>query len=229
MTNRSGKHWGTFFCMILIGASLASARLTVKDVISLKKLGFSDAEILAEAAKSGAEMALTEADLARAQGGGPRTRLIQALRNPPREINLDEVKRMVQAGQPVERIIEAIAASPKRPAAGAADVLELQRQNVPASVLLALRGRLLGVTELRSLAEANTAPPVFEQLGRLLGYAQTEIRADAALELMRGGVPAESVERIEGAGRGPAPAREEPPLPAPPGPWRNLSGPGRAR
>ena len=228
MTIRTLKHWGTALWLILLGASLAGAQLTVKDVISLKKLGFSDAEILAEAAKSGAKMALTEADLAQLKAAGASDALIQALRNPPREITLDEVKRMVQAGQSADRIIEAIAASPNKPAAGAADVLELQRQNVPVAVLFALRGRPLGAVDLRSLAEEHTAPPVFERLGNLLGYIQTDLAAEEALALMRIGVPADSVKGLKTAVAVPPQPKNdpktEPPLPAPPEPVEELVG-----
>ena len=228
MTIRTLKHWGTALWLILLGASLAAAQLTVKDVISLKKLGFSDAEILAEAAKSGAKMALTEADLAQLKAAGASDALIQALRNPPREITLDEVKRMVQAGQSADRIIEAIAASPNKPAAGAADVLEMQRQNVPVAVLFALRGRPLGAADLRSLAEEHTAPPVFERLGNLLGYIQTDLAAEEALALMRIGVPADSVKGLKTAVAVPPQPKNdpktEPPLPAPPEPVEELVG-----
>lgn len=207
---------------------LAAAQLTVKDILSLKKLGFSDAEILAEAAKSAAKLALTDGDVAQLKAAGASDALIQALRNPAREITLDEVTRMVKAGQPAGRIIEAIAASPNRPTAGAADVLELQRQNVPVAVIFALRGRPLGAAEMRSLAEGNTASPVFEQLGKLLGYVQTDLAAEEALALVRIGVPADSVKALKTAAAvQPQPKTEpkpEPPLPAPPEPVEELVG-----
>ncbi len=197
-TTRTRRIVTGLFLALLCG-SFAAAQLSVKDVVSLKKMGFSDAEILAEAARSGAALNLSEADLAQLKAAGASDALIRGLRNPPRNLSLDDVTAMVRAGRPSGQIIEAIAAAPRKPAPTAAQALELQRQKVPAAVILALRAKPLGPDELRTLAEERTDPVVFDQLGKLLGFVPTDLSAAAAMELTRAGVPAETVRALKAA------------------------------
>lgn len=224
MKIQSRRRFSAALGAMLVCASLATAELTVKDIVSLKKLGFSDAEILAEAAKSGAKIALTDGDVAQLKAAGASDALIKALRNPPRDVTLEDVKRMVKAEMPVAQIIESIAAAPKKPPLGATEVLELQRQKVPIAVIFALRGRPLGVAEVRTLAEAKAGAPVFEQLGKLLGFVPTDMAAEDALELMRTGVPANTVKALRTAAAVQPDPKPDPPLPPAPAPTEELVG-----
>ncbi|MCX6561050.1 MAG: hypothetical protein NTZ26_11145 [Candidatus Aminicenantes bacterium] len=224
MKTRSLFRFSGVLCAALACASLGAAQMTVKDVISLKKLGFSDTEILAEAAKSGPKLALTEADVAQLKAAGASDALIKGLGNPPRDIALEDVIRMVKAGQPTARIIDAIAGAAGKPPLGAMEALNLQRQKIPAAVIFALRGRPLGVAEVRALAEEKADPPVFEQLGKMLGFVQTALSVEEAMELMRIGVPADSVKALKTAAAPKLQPNPEPPLPEPPAPSEELAG-----
>jgi hypothetical protein len=224
MKTRSRMRLVASLCAALVCGALWAAQLTVKDVVNLKKMGFSDAEILAEAAKSGTKLVLTEADAAQLKAAGASDDLIKGLGNPPRDFSLEDVTRMVKDGKPVAQIIDAIAAAPKKPAPTAMEVLDLQRQKVPMAVIFALRGKPLGVTELKALADERTEAAVFGQLGKLLGFVQTDIAAGDAMELVRTGVPLECVKALKTAAAIQPPQNIEPPLAAPPQPAEELVG-----
>lgn len=200
---------------VLFAAALALAvpaqgqPLTVQDLLTLKKLGYSDGEVVAHIAKLGARFTLNDQDLARLRAAGAGDELLRALTG-GREVALQDVQRMLEAKEPVDAILAAIAASARKPGLSAEAALALNRQNAPAAVILALRNQPLGVQELRTLARSGAEPAHYRRLAAMLGFQKLPLAVEDGLALKQAGVPDDVIANLRQAGAAVPPKPETP-------------------
>jgi hypothetical protein len=179
--------------VLCLSAVLAWAQaLTIKDLIRLKRLGFSDTEVKAELLKAGPAPAVSAADLQALREAGAGEELLKALQAPTGPpLDAAEVVRLLKMGRTVDQILDAAIASGCRPLGTAAEAADLIRQGVPSAVLLALQGKPLGLNECRLLADEKAEAAVYLKLEKLVGLQAAGLTAAQALELGRAGVPDE--------------------------------------
>lgn len=176
--------------LTLLMASCAwAAELTVKEIIDLKRIGYADAELIAEINKAGAALNPTDEQIAQLKQLGAGQELIIALRAKP--VTLEEVVVMCEAKRPVDDILDAIANSPRKPKVGAAESVGLARKGVPVPVLMALSGQPLGKPQFLALAAQKAEVTTYQKLAGVVGYTSQEFTMAEARELHGAGVPAE--------------------------------------
>jgi len=201
--------------LILTGAlALGAQDLTVKDIIRLKRLGFSDADVKAEVVKAGKPIAVTPADLQALKDAGAGDELIRALQAPvPKPLALADIVRMTRDRQSADQILDAVIASGAKYAITAAEGADLVRQNVDPAVILALKGKPLGVNELKLLAEGHVPEGTFLKLQQTVGFEAVNLTAGDALALDRAGVPEAIVKLLAQPAKPAAPAQpaQQPP------------------
>lgn len=166
-----------------------AAELSVKEIVDLKRVGYSDAELIAEINKAGVAPNPTDEQIAQLKQLGAGPELIATLRAKP--VTLKEVVVMCEAKRPVDEVLDAIANSPRKPKVGAADSLALARQGVPAPVLMALSGQPLAKAQLIALAAQKTEVGTYQKLAAVVGYDTKEMSLAEVRELTGAGVPAE--------------------------------------
>ena len=111
------------FCVLILMTVAMAAEMTPKDIIHLKKLGFSDAQVKAEVEKSGNAPTFTDAELQQLKDAGAGVELIDALRRPgPRKLTMQAIVELVKQGKSAEQILDAMIA---------ARSLRLQRRRTP--------------------------------------------------------------------------------------------------
>jgi hypothetical protein len=186
------------FGLVLAAAvTLCAQALTVKDIIRLKRLGFSDAEVKAEVVKAGFPIAVTPADVQALRDAGAGDELIQALQAPvPKPLSLPEIVSMVKERQSIDQILDALLASGSKYAVSVAETSDLIRQGVPTPVLLALKGKALGIKELKLLGENHLPEGAYLKLEKLVGFEKLDLTAGDALALDGAGVPETIVARL---------------------------------
>lgn len=174
---------------LLVASCAWAAELTVKEIIDLKRIGYADAELIAEINKAGAALNPTDEQIAQLKQLGAGQDLIIALRAKP--VTLEEVVAMCEAKRPVDEILEAIANSPRKPKVGAAESVGLARKGVPAPVLMALSGQPLGKAQFLALAAQKAEVTTYQKVAAVVGYTTQEFTMADARELRGAGVPAE--------------------------------------
>jgi len=189
MSKSAGRIAG--LVLILAGAlALGAQDLTVREIIRLKRLGFSDADVKTEVVKGGKPIAVSPADLQALKDAGAGDELIRALQAPvPKALALADIVRMTRDRQSADRILDALIASGAKYAITAAEGADLVRQDVDPAVILALKGRPLGLNELKLLAEGRVPEGIYLKLKQAVGFEAADLSAGNALALDRAGVP----------------------------------------
>jgi hypothetical protein len=224
------RHLLGFGLMLAAAVMLCAQALGIKDLIQLKKLGFSDADIKAEVIKAGRPIAATPAEIQALRDAGAGDELIQALQVPAaaaKPVALADIVRMVRSKQTTDQILDALLASGAKYAVSAGEATELIREGVPAPVILALKGKPLGMNELKVLGENKCSEESYAKLDKLVGFEKMDLSAGDILALDRAGVPEELIARLRqealkapqaARGQGGQPGQPIPPQPTPPAP-----------
>ena len=133
------------------------------------------------------------------------------------QLAVGDIAALVQVGQSVEKILDAILRSGTRFQATPAQIAELSQRGVPLAVVLAIQGQPLSIEGVRRLASTSLAPAAWTKLAALLGVQRATLTPDDAFAL-HGRVP-EGVLALFLEGRAPtgggAPSRPDPPVPGP--------------
>lgn len=175
--------------VLFIGAAW-SAEITVDNVIQLKQLGFTDAEVRSEIDKSGTRYALTAADVERLRKAGVGDELLRAMQGPEKAaLTVEVIEAMAQEGRTTEAILRAIAESGATFTLTPAQALALSGKGVSQAVLMAMGGRRLGVEDLKRLAADGLSEEGFTSLAAIVGFNEQPPSAGQALDLLEAGVP----------------------------------------
>jgi len=197
--------------LVVLAGPLGAGELTVKDILRLKKMNFSDADVKAEIERSGTHLTLTEADAEALREAGAGDELLQALKAPvPKALTVQEVGEMVKAGRSVDQVLDALLASRTHLKISAAEALGLLRKEVPVPIVVALKGSPLGANDLKLLAESNLPLDGYLKLAKLVGVERKDLTAADALVLAQAGVPEKVVAMLKQA---PEPTPPKPPEP----------------
>lgn len=178
-------------CIVFLIATLTwAADITVDNVVQLKHLGFSDAEVKTEIEKAGTTYHLTEADIEKLGKAGVGDELLDFMRGPESTpLTIEAIVKMVEDGRSAEEILQAVSQSGMALGLTPAQALELGRKQVPLAILLALKGRPLGVDDLKRLAETQLKEDGYVTLASLVGFSEERPTAGDALGLLQAGVP----------------------------------------
>jgi hypothetical protein len=186
------RHLLRFGLVLAAAVTLFAQALTVKDIIRLKKLGFSDAEVKTEVAKAGRPITATPAEIQALRDAGAGDELIKALQAPAagaKPVTLADVVRMTRSKRTADQILEVLIASGAKYAVSAGEATELIRQGVAAPVILALKGKPLGLNELKVLGENKCTEESYASLETLVGFEPLDLTPADVLALDRAGVP----------------------------------------
>lgn len=192
--------WGLAIAtVVLLGLAAATARaadtpapLTLQELLELKLLGFSEADIRAEVTRSKAAYEFTEEEFKRLAEAGFSEAFLDFLRRlrPVRKLTNQDIVDMVQRGRTAVDMLRDL-----RTAEGAFDtsprtLLQLSREHhVPRVVLRAMQGKPLTVEQLEQLAGEGASGDELTLLVDLVGFAEAGLSPTQALELVRAGVP----------------------------------------
>ncbi len=188
-----------FFVFLLLFSPAAPAqKLTLQEVISLKKMGFTEGEVVRAIRKSGLAFTLDEEARKKLREAGFRPSFFEALAafapsRPPGEEG-SALLALVQRKAPVEEILRRMAALPGDHLARLRAPLE--KAGAPQAVLLAARGKPLTVKDLEDLAAAGTPKGAYALLAEMLGVRKEAIPPGKALDLARRGVPPGVIKRF---------------------------------
>ena len=139
----AGRRARAAFGWVALLAGLAGVAragdLTVNDLIELKRVGFSDADIWRELETSSSKPLLTEADASSLEDAGFGEDFIRRLRGSGATLTLADIEALHADGHDAAAILRRIAAAGARPRLGAADAVRLAKAGVTTSVLRGLR------------------------------------------------------------------------------------------
>ncbi len=176
--------------LILVATLGWAADITVENIVQLKNLGFSDAEVKAEIEKAGSTYRLAPADVETLKKAGVGADLLGFMQGPTGgPLTIEGIVTMVQDRRSAEEIMQAITQSGMALGLTPAQALDLGRKDVPLAVLLALKGRPLGADDLKRLAGTGLKEDGYVALASLVGFGDQRPTAGEALELLQAGVP----------------------------------------
>ena len=182
----------TLLCVVALAVKTGAAEITVKDVLELKKLGFSDQDVIEEVKAGGDRFQLTDEQVKVLKAAGAGEELIDFLRQTgQKRLTVDDVVKMAQQNKSAEEILDAIAESKPRLRVADDQLQKLTEQEVPRAVILAVQGKPLGPAELRSLAESELSVAGYTKLGAIVGFRAEPPGPQEVLALRRAGVPLE--------------------------------------
>ncbi len=161
---------------LLLVTSLAArgGGIGLDDLIGLKELGFSEAEIRREVAKRGIGFELTGEAAARLRRAGFSEDLIRSLRPPAARppaggVTVESILRMLREERGTREILEALRGAGGRFSASPEDVAALEAAGAPPAVVLAVRGRRITVEDVKRLAPAGLEAASWRLLVDLVG------------------------------------------------------------
>lgn len=175
-------------CWLCAPALAADPPKTFEQIIKLKELGFSDDEVIAVAERSATVLTLTDSQVQQLKSAGAGDALIRALRPKAKKLTAQDVAQMARDKKPIEQIVDALAASESRPTVTADEAAALVEQGVEVPVLLLLRGKPLGINELKALAKAKASEAGCRKLIEFLGMQPKPVEPDEALALVEAGL-----------------------------------------
>ena len=220
------------------GVGRQTAPLTVDALIQLKQLGFSDAEIKDEVLKAALAGGATgqpgqpkpvlaaddDAGVKKLRAAGFSEEMIAFFKQPsgerlPDSLTVEDVVAMVgqggaAKGKSVEQALDAIKAAAARGVKfriNPARALNLAGRNVPAPVIVALRGKPMTLDVVQRLSGEPMSPAVWSKLVELVGVAKTPLSAAEVSALTRAEVPAEVVALMREVAPTTGPATAGPP------------------
>lgn len=183
--------------------------LTLKQVVELLELGYSDSEVRSEIEKNGAGFPLDPASEKALRDAGAGDDLLAFLRGTkaaPEGADIAALLAGLKTGEPVGRTLDRIAATPRREPTPE-ERKAIEGAEVPLPVRLALLGEPLTLADLDALAAAKTEEPVYGKLLAICGATGEKIPAPRAIALLRAGAPKSALEEFrKGAGAKRAPA-----------------------
>ncbi len=200
------------FALAIPALAQSDKPLAFDDVLKLVQLGFSDAEVQAELARTHTTLELTPAQLDALKAAGASEALLAALRP---KVAADPVAQVIAAhreGKTAVFLIERILQAKLSPQPVNALTPAIQA-GVPHGVLLALRGTPLTAADVTTLATRGASEDELVLLAKGVGLAFA-LDPKTSLELTRGSVPVAWLVRLRGLGG--APARQDPPTPTDP-------------
>ncbi len=191
--------------------SLLAQGLSLEDVISLKRMGYSDRDVIQEIRKSGISFRLDANARKSLEEAGFGPAFFQALRSGGKESPSrgEDALSMWKAGKPLAEIVRKAA---KETPPGGRDrlVKALEQAGAPLVLRLAARGTPVTLSDLDALAAKPPPKEALLALAEALGVRGAAIPPEKALALVRKGIPPEVIKLFRKKGApGPAPAGTE--------------------
>ncbi|RME82415.1 MAG: hypothetical protein D6785_07870 [Planctomycetota bacterium] len=192
--------WVWLFLLFLWGAPLlGKENISVKDIITLKKLGYTDQDILKELKENKVQLALKKTDIEALKKAGIGKKVIEWLiRSAPKQaspkITWNKLLAWLKEGRTVDKILldfrqaQLPALTPKR-------ALELIKKKAPLPILLYLKQKTLNKSNLEDLLQEKTSLPVIRILCEDLGLNWKPAPKEA-LALIKKGLPGNLVRKM---------------------------------
>lgn len=188
----------TFIFFLFVAPLPAQQKaISIDEVITLKKLGYSDEDILKELKSSKAVFQLKKGDIEKLQKAGLGEGLIKWMKGTPPKVavTLEMIIRWTGEGVAPQEILRRIAKGKSPPKFTARQALGLIKAKVHPAILYALKGKALTEGDLLELAGKATSEETYLQLLQMVGC---EFKPDAkkALQLLRSGIPSDIVKAL---------------------------------
>lgn len=176
-----------------------SGPLTLTEIVELKKLGFTEADIKAEVTRARGSYTLSAPDLQTLNAAGfsaDFVAFLQALR-PQQRLTNASIIAMGQRRLPADEMLREIRSAERVFDTSPRALLALAKNHqVPAVVLRAMQGQPLSAEGVRELAAKGASGPQLLLLLDIVGVTGGGLSPTQALELSRAGVPEEVVFRL---------------------------------
>ncbi len=200
-----------FFFALFFVASLSAQGLSLDEVISLKRMGYTDQEVVQEIRKSGISFPLDAKTRKALEKAGFGPAFFQALQGKGKDVpSMEaEVLSLWKAGAPLAQVVRKAAATP--PAKRDDLVKRLEKAGAPLVLRLAARGTPLTLLDLEALAAQPPPKDALLALAENLGVQGGGLPPAKALALARKGIPPSVIKLFKDKGAsGTAPAAGAP-------------------
>ncbi len=195
---------------LLPGGALPAQKLTVQDLVALKKLGYSEGDIQKEVRRAGVAFELTPKAVKALEEGGLSKAFVAFLRGlggkgtPPAGNALEKILALVRNHRPPEEVLDAILGARGAFPFGAAAEDAVRKAGAPPVVVAACRIGPVSLAELEKLAGSGAGKEALLLLLDLRGNHKENIPPAKALTLVRAGIPPEVLARFRAEKKGAA-------------------------
>ena len=175
--------------------------LSVDDLISLKKLGFSESEIKQEIKKSGVPSNITAEDLKKLKDAGFSREFLgnlsQKKNTVKAQLTQQELLNLIEKDTPVKTILETISLRGRNLVGDKNFLKKLEKHAAPYPIILAIRGKPISKEEVLRLAEFGLKKDTYKVLVSITGIKAENLPPSEALKLIKAGVPEDIVRQFK--------------------------------